>query len=68
MAHQWFSPSTPVSSKNKTDRHKITNILLKGVLNTINLKPFNGKNVMEQRLHNLNFISIDTSMYENNTE
>jgi len=32
----WFSPGTPVSSTNKTDRHKITEILLKVVLDTIN--------------------------------
>jgi hypothetical protein len=33
----WFSPGTPVSSTNKTDRHNITEILLKVALNTINL-------------------------------
>jgi hypothetical protein len=32
---QWFSPATPVSSINKTDRHDITEILLKVALNTI---------------------------------
>ena len=32
---QWFSPGTPVSSTNKTDRHDITEILLKVALNTI---------------------------------
>jgi hypothetical protein len=32
----WFSPGTPVTSTNKTDRHDITEILLKVVLNTIN--------------------------------
>ena len=32
---QWFSPCTPVSSINKTDRHDITEILLKVALNTI---------------------------------
>ena len=32
----WFSPGTPVSSTNKTDRHDMTEILLKVVLNTIN--------------------------------
>jgi hypothetical protein len=32
----WFSPGTPVFSKNKTDRHDITEILLKVALNTIN--------------------------------
>jgi len=32
----WFSPGTPVSFTNKTDRHDITAILLKVALNTIN--------------------------------
>ena len=32
---QWFSADTPVSSTNKTDRHDITEILLKVALNTI---------------------------------
>ena len=32
---QWFSPGSPVSSTNKTDRHDITEILLKVALNTI---------------------------------
>jgi hypothetical protein len=32
----WFSPGTPVSYTNKTDRHDITEILLKVALNTIN--------------------------------
>jgi hypothetical protein len=31
----WFSPVTPVSSTNKTDRHDRTEILLKVVLYTI---------------------------------
>jgi hypothetical protein len=35
VAGQWFSPSTTVSSTNKTDCHNITEILLKVVLNTI---------------------------------
>ena len=35
----WFSPSTPVSSTNKTDHHNITEILLKVALNTINPTP-----------------------------
>ena len=37
MAGRWFSPDTPVPSTNKTDRHDITEILLKVALNTINL-------------------------------
>jgi hypothetical protein len=32
---RWVSPGTPVSSNNKTDRHDITEILLKVVLITI---------------------------------
>ena len=32
----WFSPGIPVSSTNKSDRHDITEILLKVTLNTIN--------------------------------
>ena len=31
-AGQWFSPGTPVSSTNKTDRHDIKEILLKVAL------------------------------------
>ena len=33
---RWFSLGTPVSSTNKTDRHDITEILLKVALSTIN--------------------------------
>ena len=33
----WFFAGTPVSSTNKTDRHNITEILLKVALNTITL-------------------------------
>ena len=38
MIGQWFSPSTPVSSTNKTDRHDITEILLKITSLTLTLK------------------------------
>ena len=34
MAGRWFSLGSQVSSTNKTDRHYITEILLKGALNT----------------------------------
>ena len=34
---RWFSPGSPVSSTNKTDRNDITEILLKMAWNTINL-------------------------------
>jgi hypothetical protein len=36
-AVRWFSPGTPVSSTNKTDRHDITEILLKMALKTIGI-------------------------------
>jgi hypothetical protein len=36
-AGRWFSPGTPVSSNNETDRHDITEISLKVALNTIAL-------------------------------
>jgi hypothetical protein len=32
MTGRWFSPGPPVSSTNKTDRHDITEILLKVAL------------------------------------
>jgi hypothetical protein len=35
VAGQRFSPGIPVSSTNKTDRHDITEIVLKVALNTI---------------------------------
>ena len=34
---RWFSPGTPVSFTNKTDRHDIAEILLKVALSTITL-------------------------------
>jgi hypothetical protein len=34
---RWFSPGTPVSSTNKTDRHDIIEILLNVALNTTTL-------------------------------
>ena len=33
----WYSPSPPMYSTNKTDRHDITEALLKVALNTISL-------------------------------
>ena len=38
-AGRWFSPGTPVSSTNKTDRHDITGISLKVALITITHNP-----------------------------
>ena len=40
VAGWWFSLGTLVSTTNKTDCHNITEILLKGVFNTITLTPF----------------------------
>jgi hypothetical protein len=40
VGNAWFSPGTLVSSTNKTDRHDITEILLKVALNTITLAHF----------------------------
>ena len=39
VAVRWFSPGTPVSSTNKSDRHDIAKILLIVALNTIILTP-----------------------------
>ena len=39
-AGRWFSLGIPVSSTNKTDRHNITEILLKVAWNTITLPKF----------------------------
>jgi hypothetical protein len=40
LAAGWyFSPGTPVSSTNKTDRHDITEIVLQMELNTTNHHP-----------------------------
>ena len=52
---QWFSPGTPVSSTNKTDRHDITEILLTVASITIN-----------QAKSNLNTKSIMPNMNRNN--
>jgi hypothetical protein len=47
LAHgRWFSPGTPASSKAKTGRHDIAEILLKMALSTINqIKSNNDKNI-----------------------
>jgi hypothetical protein len=38
VTDRWYSPGIPVSSTNKTDRHDITQILLKVALNTTKKK------------------------------
>jgi hypothetical protein len=44
-AYRWFSPGTPVYSTNKTDRHDITEALLKVELNIKTLTPFWNNNL-----------------------
>jgi hypothetical protein len=45
---QWFSPGTPVTSTNKTDLHKIIDILLKVALNDINQTNHNNLPVINE--------------------
>ena len=44
---RWFSTSTPFSSTNKTDRHDITDILLKVALNTMTLSSWYDFHIFE---------------------
>jgi hypothetical protein len=44
---QWFSPSLPVFSTNKTDHNDITEILLKVALNTISITALKNNNMIE---------------------
>ena len=44
-AGRWLSAGTPVFSTNNTDRHDITEILLKVALNTIILNPPNKNDI-----------------------
>jgi hypothetical protein len=50
VADWWFSLGTLVSSTNKTDRHVITEILLKVALSTINPKPKSRKIPLDNTL------------------
>jgi hypothetical protein len=52
MTDRWYSLGTPVSSTNKTDRHDITEILLKVALNTT--KENKNKNKNKQQTNNMN--------------
>ena len=47
-ACRWFFPGSPVSSTNKTDRHEITEILLKVALNTIAITYFRSGAAIEE--------------------
>ena len=57
-ASRWFSPGTPVSSTNTTDRHDITEILLKVALNTITHKPIKAVFISTWILHGVIFHMI----------
>ena len=65
---QWFSPGTPVTSNNKTDLHKIIDILLKVALNTINqtnhnnLPVINEMNEEEWLLSHLIYLSFQGTL------
>jgi len=63
---RWFSPGTPVSSTNKTNRHDINEIVLKVTLNTINqTKPYIYKWCSFRIIH---FITVyNTSPYYTHT-
>jgi hypothetical protein len=52
MTDRWYSLGTPVSSTNKTDRHDITEILLKVALNTT--KENKNKDKNKQQTNNIN--------------
>ena len=57
---RWFSLGTPVSSTNKTNRHDITEILLKVALNTIYHNPF----ILFASKDFLNLLVFETGDYE----
>jgi hypothetical protein len=51
---RWFSPGTPISSNNKTDRNDIAEILLKATLNTIKL-PYDPWSELQYGFHKTKF-------------
>jgi hypothetical protein len=61
---QWFSLCTPVSSTNKTDRHDITEILLKVALNTITLTPNQWKKLKQKTKTRCFFLKKDNISFE----
>ena len=58
MTGLWFSPGTPVFSTNKTDRHDISEILLKVGLNTKTLTPYNSKQLDGNNEQHINYVEI----------
>ena len=65
---RWFPQDTPVSSTNKTDRHDITEILLKVALNTINHKPPNSKTVWKSAVNKCCPSKKQQSHLQNNSD
>jgi hypothetical protein len=63
--YRWFSPGTPVFPINKTDRHDITEILMKVVLNTRtpNLKLGLEKFTQIQKEYSININRFITQKY-----
>ena len=59
----WFSPGILVSSTNKTDRHDITEILLKVVLNIINQTNLN---VSDNYIHVISSLQLKVEWIELN--
>ena len=47
---RWFSPGTPVSSTNKTNRHDVAELLLKVALNTMNQPNQPTNNILLKRV------------------
>jgi len=54
----WFSSGTTVFSTNKTDRHDISEILLKVALNTITLIPYNSKQLDGNNEQHINCVEF----------
>ena len=59
MAGRWFSPGTPVSSINKTDRYDTTEILLKVALNTIALPKMGKYQILSVNMYMFHLIAIE---------
>jgi hypothetical protein len=59
----WFSLGIPVSSTNKTDHHDIAEILLKVVLNTINLTPSSLNLLLICYLYDKHYLKYITSKH-----
>jgi hypothetical protein len=59
-----FFPDTPVSSTNKTDRHDITEILLKVALSSIKTNIYDMARSHEDRDDKQHIVRGNTSLYQ----